>query len=391
MKTCHSRLILLTGLLVLLLSQSAMSQTVTVNTRDQIVKAVQQAKPGTTVLIAPGTYQGGLNFNGLQGEQNKPITLAAADKENPPVFKGRNSCFHLTDPAFVELHNLILTDARGNGINIDDGGSYDSPAHHVVLRGLTVRDVGPDGNRDGIKLSGLDHFRVENCTIERWGSSGSGIDMVGCHDGRVTGCTFRHRGDTDGSGVQTKGGSTDIVIQWCRFKNAGGRSINIGGSTGLPYFRPKVDGYEAKDIAVEDCTFIGSSAPICFVGVDGAVVKYNTIYRPGRYVVRILQESRGSQFVPCRNGVFSNNVIAFRSDETRGATNIGTGTEPDTFKFASNHWYCIDRPERSNRFALPVKETGGSYGNDPQFVNAAKGDLRLQDTSPVQDAGMRAR
>ena len=185
MKTCRPRLIILTGLLVLLLSQSAMSQTVMVNTRDQIVKAVQQAKPGTTILIAPGTYQGGLHFNGLQGEEGKPIILAAADKENPPVFKGRNSSFHLTDPAFVELYNLVLTEARGNGINIDDGGSYDTPAHHVVLRGLTIRDVGPEGNRDGIKLSGLDNFRVEDCTIERWGDRGSGIDMVGCHDGTV--------------------------------------------------------------------------------------------------------------------------------------------------------------------------------------------------------------
>jgi hypothetical protein len=384
-------LILLTVSLILLSSRWAFTQTVTANTRDQIVKAAEQAKPGTTILIAPGTYQGGLDFNGLRGEEGKPIILAAADKEAPPVFKGRNSCFHLTDPAFVELHNLVLTEARGNGINIDDGGSYDSPAHHVVLHGLTVRDVGPDGNRDGIKLSGLDDFRVEDCTIERWGSGGSGIDMVGCHDGEVTGCIFRQRSDTAGSGVQAKGGSKDIVIRRCRFENAGGRAVNIGGSTGLPYFRPKVNGYEAKDITVEDCTFIGSSAPICFVGVDGAVARYNTIYRPMRYVVRILQESRGSQFVACRNGVFSNNVIAFRSDETRGTTNIGAGTAPDSFKFSENHWYCIDRPERSNRLSLPVRETGGSYGKDPRFVNPSEGDLHLLDTSPVRDAGVRAR
>ncbi|MBP86650.1 MAG: hypothetical protein CMJ64_08040 [Planctomycetaceae bacterium] len=388
----HRCVLILLGIFPLMtLPRAGISQTITVNTRDQIVKAVDNATPGATILIAPGTYQGGLNFNGLRGEQNKPIILAAADKESPPVFKGRNSCFHLTDPAFVELHSLVLTEASGNGLNIDDGGSYDTPAHHVVLRGLTIRDVGPGGNHDGIKLSGLDNFRVEDCTIERWGSSGSAIDMVGCHNGKVSGCTFRHRSDVAGSGIQTKGGSRDIAIQQCRFENAGARSVNIGGSTGLPYFRPKVDGYEAKDITVEDCTFIGPSAPICFVGVDGAIVRYNTIYQPGRYVVRILQESRGSQFVPCRNGVFTNNVIAFRSDETRRIANIGAGTAPKTFKFANNHWYCIDRPERSNRFALPVKETGGSHGTDPQFVNAAKGDLRLQDTSPVQDAGVRAR
>jgi hypothetical protein len=377
------------GSLVLLLNESAVSQTVTVSTRPQIVNAVEQAKPGTTILIAPGTYQGGLHFDGLQGQEGKPIILAAADKTKQPIFQGNNSCFHLTDPAFVELHNLVLTDASGNGINIDDGASYETPAHHVVLRGLTIRDVGPEGNRDGIKLSGLDNFRVEDCTMERWGDSGSAIDMVGCHDGAVIGCTFRYRGEVEANGVQAKGGSRDIIIQRCRFENAGSRSVNIGGSTGLEYFRPKVDGYEAKDITVEDCTFIGSSAPICFVGVDGAIVRYNTIYRPERYVVRILQQSQGSQFVPCRDGVFSNNLIAFRSDETRGTVDIGPHTSPQSFKFSKNHWYCIDRPDRSNRLRLPVEEAGGSYGTDPQFVNAESGELRLKDTSPVGDAGVR--
>jgi hypothetical protein len=111
MKTLHPERILLAGSMILLLNQPASSQTVTANTRDQIVKAVEQAKPGTTILIAPGTYEGGLHFNGLQGEEGKPIILAALDRKNPPAFKGRNSCFHLTDPAFVELHDLILTDA----------------------------------------------------------------------------------------------------------------------------------------------------------------------------------------------------------------------------------------------------------------------------------------
>jgi hypothetical protein len=373
----------------LLLPRAAQSQTVTVSTRDQLVTAVEQAWPGTTIVIAPGTYAGGLHFDGLQGRADQPIILAAADPENRPIFQGGNSCFHLTDPAFVELHDLVLVDATGNGLNIDDGGSYATPAHHVKLCGLVVRGVGPRGNRDGFKLSGLDHFRVENCIFERWGDSGSAIDMVGCNEGTVTGCTFRYRSDVAANGVQTKGGSSNIVIQNCRFDNAGGRSVNLGGSTGLEYFRPQGVSYEAKDITVEDCTFVGSSAPICFVGVDGAVVRYNTIYRPERYVLRILQESQGSQFVPCRNGVFSNNVIAFRSDELRGTTNIGGGTAPDTFQFTGNHWYCIDRPERSDRLALPVKETDGSYGADPQFMDADKGDLRFKETSPVRNAGVR--
>jgi hypothetical protein len=377
--------------LVLLAGETAKSQTIAVSSRNQLVQAVQNARPGTTIEIAPGIYQGGLHFHSLRGEPGKPIILRAADKDDRPIFEGGGSCFHLTEPSHVQLHDLVLTGARGNGINIDDGGSFDTPAQHVTLRGLTVQDVGPRGNRDGIKLSGLDNFRVERCTVERWGDGGSAIDMVGCHHGRITECIFRYRSDVFANGVQTKGGSQGILIQKCRFENAGSRSVNIGGSTGLPYFRPKAAGYEAKDITVEDCTFMGSSAPICFVGVDGALVQFNTIYRPRRYVTRILQESTGNAFVPCRKGIFRNNIVAFRLDEIRGITNIGPGTAPETFQFADNHWYCIDRPERSNRLSLPVRETGGSHGLDPRFTAPEQGDLNFQESSPVRNAGVRKR
>jgi hypothetical protein len=130
-------------------------------------------------------------------------------------------------------------------------------------------------------------------------------------------------------------------------------------------------------------------APIAFVGVDGAVVRYNTIYRPTRWVVRILQETRDADFVPCRNGSFTNNVIAYRSNELRTAANVGSGTSAESFTFAKNHWYCLDNPPRSNRISLPVKEVGGRFGLDPRFANVKEGDLRLKKTSPVRDAGVR--
>lgn len=370
-------------------AQSASAESITVGTGEELQQAVRRAQPGTTIRIAPGDYAGGLQFDDLHGTAEKPIILTAADRQNPPVFKGGSSCLQFSDPAFVELHHLVITGARANGLNIDDGGSLATPARGVVLRGLVVRDIGPDGNRDGIKLSGVDDFRVEDCTIERWGSGGSGIDMVGCHRGHVAGCTFRHQGDLAANGVQTKGGSREIVIQRCRFESAGGRAVNVGGSTGLPYFRPKPEGYEAKEIVVEDCTFIGSMAAICFVGVDGAIVRYNTIFRPKRWILRILQETTLESFVPSRGGQFTNNLVVYRSDEVAVAVNIGPGTAPETFRFANNHWYCLDRPAQSNRILLPTPETNGRHGVDPQFVNAEQGDLRLREASPVRDAGVR--
>ena len=74
-----------------------------------------------------------------------------------------------------------------------------------------------------------------------------------------------------------------------------------------------------------------------------------------------------------------------------GTVNVGAGTAPKTFKFAKNHWYCIDNPQRSNRLSLPVREVGGKYGVNPQFVNEQDGNLSLRKTSPVRDAGVRAK
>lgn len=351
---------------------------VRVSSSAELRRAAAAARPGTRIVLAPGTYRGGLTLSRLHGTKTAPIVIAAADAKRPPVFEGGASVLRISEPAYVELHNLVLRKGRFNGLNVDDGGSRATSAHHVVIKGLTVRDIGDRGNHDGIKLSGLDDFRLENCTVERWGRNGSGIDMVGCHRGTIRKSTFRHTaGLTGGNGVQTKGGSADITIEDCVFVHAGSRGVNIGGSTGLAYFRPKVQSYEAKDITVKGCRFTGSAAAVAFIGVDGATVKENIIYRPGRWVARILQENRDRRFVPCRKGTFENNTIVFRSNELRTAVNVGGGTSPETFTFRGNTWYCQDRPASTRRLIrLPVAETGGIYGRDPRFRDAEKGDFR---------------
>ncbi|KAF0245371.1 MAG: hypothetical protein FD180_1686 [Planctomycetota bacterium] len=383
------RLRLVTLLLASALSASA--QPVAVRDPDGFRQAVRQAKPGATILLAAGEYGGGFYFENVKGEPKNPVVIAAADPENPPVFKGGNSAMHFTDAAHLELRDLVVTGATANGLNFDDGGSSDTPSHHIVLRGLKVTDVGARGNEDGVKLSGIDDFRVENCAFERWGAGGSAIDMVGCHRGVIEKCRFTHPGGVNG--VQTKGGCSTISIRKCRFDDAGSRAINIGGSTGLEFFRPplKAPPYaEARDITVEGNTFTGSDCPVAFVGVDGAVVRYNTIYRPRRWAMRILQETKAEGFVPCRNGVFTRNIVVFRSDAwSEGGVNSGPGTEPESFKFEGNAWFCLDAPARSKP-KLPAAETKGTYGTDPLLMDPEKGDLRVKKESPVREAGAEA-
>ncbi len=371
------------------IAQAGIAEDVRVATRDEFVRALRAAKPGTTILVSPGKYAGGLSQARLRGTKESPIVIAGADVSDPPIIEGGGSGLHLSSPEDVELRNLVFTAATGNGLNIDDGGSVDTPANHVTLKNLVVRDVGPRGNRDGIKLSGLADFRIDGCRVERWGSSGSGIDMVGCHRGVVTGCTFKDAGGDQANGVQTKGGSSEIVIQRCRFENAGGRAVNVGGSTGLAYFRPTDAKHEAKDITVEDCEFLGGMSAISFVGVDGAIVRNNTIYRPRRWPIRILQENTDERFVPSRNGRFEKNVVVFRSDEVREVVNIGDKTAPETFTFVGNHWHCLDRPEATERLLRLAGEGNRRHLRvDPGLKNAEEGDLAIPGRQPGQ-AGVR--
>jgi hypothetical protein len=350
------------------------AEAVRVTDNASLNSALRGASAGTVIRLAPGRYQPGVFVANLQGTGERPIVIEGADPDRPPLFEGGKVAWQLSDCAHLVLRNIAVRGQQANGINIDDGGSYDTPSHHLVLEQIHVSDVGPQGNFDGIKLSGVDDFTVRDCTVEGWG--GQAIDMVGCHRGVIEGCTFRGKpGFSQDAGPQTKGGSSQIAVRRCLFLEAGGRAVNVGGSTGLAYFRPRGALYEAKDIVVEGCVFVGSQAPVAFVGVDGAVVRYNTFYRPNKWVLRILQETTEPGFAPCRNGRFERNLIVFRRADVQVQVNIGPHTSPETFAFADNLWYCEDRPQAS-RPDLPAAETGGLYGINPQLTALEEGRLR---------------
>jgi hypothetical protein len=361
---------------------AAAEQVVTVEGDAALRAALGKAQPGMRIRIQPGRYQAGVYAANLRGTPEAPIVVEGADPQNPPVFEGGGEGWHLGDCQYLTLRNLAVGRQSSNGINVDDGGTFDTPAHHVVLEGLRVYDVGPKGNHDGIKLSGLDDFVVRDCTVEGWG--GQAIDMVGCHRGLIEGCTFRGKqGFTQDTGPQTKGGSRDVTIRRCQFFGEIGRGVNVGGSTGLSVFRPQGALYEAKEICVDGCLFVGGQAPVAFVGVDGAIFRYNTIYRPTRWVLRILQETTERGFAACRDGRFERNLVVFRRGDLQTAANVGPNTRPETFTFADNWWYCEDRPA-SSKPQLPAAETGGVYGADPRLTDAARRDFRPRDSEATQ-------
>ncbi|HUS48008.1 MAG TPA: right-handed parallel beta-helix repeat-containing protein [Phycisphaerae bacterium] len=324
-------------------------------------QALNNANPGDEILLSPGTYAGGLYVVGLTG-----VTMRSLDAGAPAVIDagGGNECMHLVDPVGVTVKDLIFQNANDNGINIDDGGTYATPADGVVLRNVTVLNTNPDGNHDGIKLSGVDNFHVDRCRVVTWG--GSAIDMVGCHQGLIENSYFADPSGLGSTGVRPKGGSANIIIRANRLVDASDRAISIGGSTGLLYFRPQPPGtVEADNIIAEGNVVIRSEASVAYINIDGGVtVRRNFIYRPQHWVMRILKENTNPGFVDTARGEFLDNVVVWHQGDLSTFVNIGSNTLPGTFVFARNQWYNATSPGNSTP-SLPAPETDGVYGVDP--------------------------
>ncbi len=347
--------------LIVWLANVAVAQTDLVQVRDEasLRAALPTLTTGTILRIAPGEYPGGHDVKDVAN-----LTIEAADPDKPPHFKGGSYAWHFSGCSGLKLRHLRASGQSHNGFNLDDGGRADRPMQNVRLEHLDISDIGPKGNFDGLKCSGLDDVTIRNCTIEGWG--GQAIDFVGCHRVVVSECRFTGKpSHSQASGVQCKGGSEDVTIENCRFVNAGQRPINAGGSTGLAYFRPAGAKYEARRILIRKNEISGSLCACAFTGVEGAEFSDNTILFPEKWIFRILQETTEPGFVPCRNVLIENNAIVFRRSEVSVEVNIGAKTAPETFRFAKNRWFAEDRPDRS-RPQLPTNETDGTYGRDPR-------------------------
>jgi hypothetical protein len=350
---------------------------VKVNDSQSLRAAITAAAPGTTILIAKGEYSGGIDVRGVSGTAAARITITGADPDNPPVFRGGSQALHLSDCNYVTLACLVVDGCTANGINCDDGGSTSTPMHHLIVDNVTIQRVGPRGNRDGLKMSGVDQFIIRNCRFMGWG--GSGIDMVGCHQGVVEDCYFRGAEGFDNSeAIQMKGGCADNLVQCSFFDRAGGRGLNLGGSTGLPYFRPAAGDYEATRLLVAGNRFFGCQAPVAWPTASHNRVLQNTIAFPEKWIGRILQEGTDPRFRPSHDGVFEKNVVVF--DRRVGQfefVNVGPGTAPDTWKFVGNAWFDA---EGNRKPKLPGVETGSIHQVDPQLADVGKASMRVTST-----------
>jgi hypothetical protein len=144
-----------------------------------IREAARRATPGTRITVRAGTY-GIANLGVVQGTAEAPIAFVADGAVTLDASAGTG--WSMTDATWVVVEGFTIVDAAIHGMNLDDGGTYDTPAHHLVLRDLTIRDAGSGGNNDCIKMSGVDDFWILDSDVSGC-DRGEIVDMVGCHRG----------------------------------------------------------------------------------------------------------------------------------------------------------------------------------------------------------------
>lgn len=304
-----------------------------------LTTAISKVEPGDTLLLLSEKQKVNQYIKNIKGSPDKWITITS-DAGNPAVFEGGSTAFQISDGAYLRISNITFLGQTANGLNIDDGGSYDSPSEFIIIENCSWLGMAATGNNDELKMSGVDNFEIRNCNFMNGAAGGSMIDMVGCHKGKIYKNKFQNAGS---NAIQAKGGTSEIDIYQNSFQNAGQRSINIGGSTGLQFFRPPDTKYEAKNIRVFTNQFLGSVAPIAFVGAINCSVVNNLLFMPERWLVRILQENNSDGFALCSNNIFANNICYFdnAANNERGI-NIGPNTLPNTFDFSNNLWFNVD-------------------------------------------------
>lgn len=345
-----------------------------VSSTAELVKAAQQARPGTRIVVAPGNYKSCF-LSGVTGTPEAWVEIVARDPEKPPLFSGGITCFQLVKSSYVLVDGLVATGAEANNVQVGDG------SHHIALSRIRSVRTGGIGNCDGIKMPGLTDFLVYRCVLEDWGGGGSAIDMVGCARGLILDSQFRNprpRGQ-DANCVQAKGGSFSIGVHRCFFEHANFRAVQFGGMTGRDYFfRGNYDaGYEATGLVAVGNVFTGGEAAVALVSCADCVVSHNTIDRPEKYVVRILKE--GGLRPTGRNTVARNLILWSGGDEP---FNVGGDIDLPSFTVEENFWFCPAYPKHSFP-QLPLTERSQRGGKDPLLDPA----FRPAPGSPGADYG----
>ncbi|MFB3892510.1 MAG: PEP-CTERM sorting domain-containing protein [Phycisphaerae bacterium] len=346
------------GILAISLSGPAPASVVVVNNSAALRNAINAALPGDHILMAPGSYGDGFYIDGTSGGTlANPITIAAQDPLNPPVFNTPGGIMFNYVSNFV-LDGLVVNSSAANSIQIAFG-------QNVVLKNIRSGQCSTSGSGTPVKFTGCTKFLLYNSSAGQYG--GLGVNMVGSAMGLLMSNSFSDAG-TSGAfcAFEAKGGSYNVGMYGNTLNQCGARVLQMGGDTGPQYFHQGnlALGWENYDCVAMGNKIIGGNYPISYSNANNVRLEYNTIVNPANALLRILSESAAATN-PSSNGVYSHNLVVY-GNVGEYVNESPSNINPGSFTFDGNYWYRTTNPGASKP-PMPGTQINDAGGVNPQL------------------------
>ena len=389
------------------------------------------ARPGDTLLFAPGKYLGPFTLTGVRGDPDNPVVILGAgaaqaggeilpeleavtliDGETGPGEELAHHAFLLRDCAWIVIENFTIRNCWTDLIRAEET-SY-----------LTVRGCGMHGGKRALFATGRGshHFLMEACTWEQ-------EERVWTHADGYTWEELHHgiHGHYNGSLYQGSGTSGVFVLRDNLVRNTFNAFRVSPVNDGVPDLQSCTNGeiyrntiVNTSDNVLEPEVYtlnlhfyhnrmINGHALISLTGVTGGEI---CIY--GNTAVSLTAAHDGWTVFKISSGeraltrplyIFNNSwyvdfdIIGsprnlWRNNHIRHFNNAAFMVQGDTFGIyhlgTDNHfdYDCSNLP-------FPVLLTGAGHERngivaDPMFRDPLRGDFRLEAGSPCVDAGTKA-
>ena len=346
-----------------------------------IQHAANQVGPGDTVLINPGSYDGGITVD-TPGVEMAPIT-----------FKG-----------------------NGAGVIIEgSGGERDAffitEADYIIVDGLTIQHA----DRAGLRISLSNHVTIRNCTFIdnfRWGIFTDFSDYTLIENNESAGAEDEH-------GIYISNSSDFPTIRNNRLHHNHANGLHMNGDISQGGDGIISGAVVEGNIIYENGT--GGGSGINMDGVTNSIIRNNLLYNNHASGISLYQIDGGSG---SQNNRILNNTIIMASD-ARWAINIpdtvDTGNqifnnillnqhswkgsiliaEPDQASFQSDYNIVVNgfntngyNADNTNGLDLASWQALGYDTHsiiataDEIFIDVATNDYRLKEGGPAVDTGL---
>src|SRR5262245_22094048 len=276
-----------------------------------IQAAVNKATPGTTIMVAAGTYAENVKI-GASGTPDAPISLVSADGIGAAKIVPGAGSASATLCAFGE-ENIVVKGFDVSGGNIHDNGiqfgmsgsNFTDMTKNIVIHDNIVHDT----IKDCIKVSQGDYVYVVDNTVSHAGDQG--VDFVDVNNSVIARNDISYI--TGPAAVFAKGGSTNVLIAENKVTHVSVDGIEVGGYSDMSWTRPADRGWQAKNVTVIDNMVedVGKR-PLIVLGAQDCQITHNLLHgNPSYYYTVSIAPDNNTPALNCKNITLSDNVFDY--------------------------------------------------------------------------------